>query len=100
MKFLELRHIESFNLVEDGGWSSWERYCVDHLIVRRRKCNQPIPQNGGKQCEGEDFELHPVHDSQYVTKTCKSKYDLHVHFSIWWHSHNARQEALLYTFGI
>ncbi|KAK2572947.1 A disintegrin and metalloproteinase with thrombospondin motifs 2, partial [Acropora cervicornis] len=53
-----------------GGWSSWtelsacSRSCGVGVHYRTRKCNNPVPQNDGRQCEGKDikFELCNVKD--------------------------------------
>lgn len=54
----------------NGGWSSWtelsacSRSCGVGVHYRTRKCNNPVPQNDGRQCEGKDikFELCNVKD--------------------------------------
>ncbi|XP_063683939.1 uncharacterized protein LOC134818358 [Bolinopsis microptera] len=47
----------------DGGWSAfgdWSKYCSADCgggtQTRTRQCNDPAPSNGGKECEGNDFE--------------------------------------------
>ena len=47
----------------DGGWSAFgpwvcscytsSRFCN---ILRRRYCRNPVPQNGGKYCQGSSYE--------------------------------------------
>lgn len=61
----------------DGGWSSWGHWsecsatCGD-LSVRKRNrlCNNPIPQNGGKACEGQIFELELCNVTSCPQGTC------------------------------
>ncbi|XP_022799542.1 SCO-spondin-like [Stylophora pistillata] len=42
----------------DGGWSDWSNWtacsktCEVGIKSRTRKCSEPVPQNGGKSCEG------------------------------------------------
>ncbi|XP_031560478.1 A disintegrin and metalloproteinase with thrombospondin motifs adt-1-like isoform X2 [Actinia tenebrosa] len=49
---------QSCIIVVDGNWSSWGLYgpcstsCGPGIKTRNRKCNNPAPQNGGKQCVG------------------------------------------------
>ena len=49
----------------DGGWGTWDPYddctptCGDRYQTRRRKCNNPKPQNNGKQCDGQSLQTHP-----------------------------------------
>lgn len=70
----------------DGGWSSWGHWsecsatCGD-LSVRKRNrlCNNPIPQNGGKACKGQIFELELCNVTSCPQGTC-----LDVRFHITW----------------
>jgi hemicentin len=46
----------------DGGWSVWSNWtacttsCGQGLQTRSRLCNNPLPQHGGRPCEGLDTE--------------------------------------------
>ena len=51
----------------DGGWSDFGPwmclYChstINCVITRRRYCNNPEPQNGGKYCNGRGVEFKDV----------------------------------------
>ena len=45
--------------VVDGGWGDWSEFgacsvtCASGVRRRERKCDFPVPKNGGKQCVGE-----------------------------------------------
>ena len=61
--------------LEDGGWSSWGNFTscdkpCDKLRNRERtrKCNNPIPEFGGKPCIGNRTEKLPCN-----AKGCNSK---------------------------
>lgn len=47
----------------DGGWSDWSDWgacsktCEQGLKVRRRTCTNPVPQYGGKMCQGNPNEF-------------------------------------------
>ena len=46
----------------DGGWSSWSEWgscaksCGQGIKIRNRQCNNPPPQNNGKNCGGMRIE--------------------------------------------
>ncbi|XP_030372393.1 semaphorin-5A [Scaptodrosophila lebanonensis] len=49
----------------DGGWSSWSEWSVcqqagsedTNCLCRRRSCNNPQPQRGGRNCEGISMQV-------------------------------------------
>ena len=52
--------------LRDGGWSEWvssecSAQCGNGIQIRKRFCNNPVPQNGGSNCEGDET----------TTRTCK-----------------------------
>ncbi|XP_048224185.1 complement component C7 [Perognathus longimembris pacificus] len=50
----------------DGGWSCWSTWdhCVQGKKTRSRKCNNPPPTGGGKDCIGETTESKPCEDEE------------------------------------
>ena len=48
--------------VVDGNWGEWSEWsactktCKQGIQSRSRKCNSPVPQYGGKKCEGDSDE--------------------------------------------
>ena len=52
-------------LIVDGGWSDWSNWttcsatCGEGFQTRSRQCNNPLPQHGGKPCEGIELESMP-----------------------------------------
>ena len=59
------KRILSFSV--DGGLSDWTKFgncssaCGVGFRFRTRKCNNPAPQHGGKDCEGELHETEDCH---------------------------------------
>jgi len=49
----------------DGGWSDYGEWsecsadCGEGVQTRSRSCNNPLPANGGAECEGEETESKP-----------------------------------------
>lgn len=49
--------------VVDGGWTEWDEWsecsvtCDNGTQTRHRSCTNPLPQYGGKDCEGERTEV-------------------------------------------
>ena len=64
----------------DGGWTEWSPYssciseCVSHpnrnpmgIMVSKRKCENPVPYNGGKECDGNDKRVKLCDATQVLT---------------------------------
>lgn len=53
-----------FSLLVNGRWSAWSSWspcsvsCGNGRQERMRKCNDPIPEYGGKFCQGPAREFH------------------------------------------
>ncbi|KAL4222901.1 Hemicentin-1 [Mactra antiquata] len=51
--------------VVDGGYSDWSKWstcsktCDEGIQYRTRACNNPLPANGGAECEGDSMESQP-----------------------------------------
>lgn len=49
-------------ILVDGGWSSWGYWgdcnvaCGTGQQGRKRNCSDPVPDNGGVYCQGEEYE--------------------------------------------
>ena len=47
----------------DGGWENWGSYdecsksCNEGTKIRSRRCNNPLPSNGGSYCAGSSYEV-------------------------------------------
>lgn len=58
--------------IENGGWSKWDNWgpcsvtCGKGFRTRYRTCSNPAPDNGGKQCGGNDWET----SSCVMNSTC------------------------------
>ena len=56
-----------FSLV-DGNWTEWspwgscDRSCGLGKLIRQRWCAEPVPENGGFQCDGDAFESQQCND--------------------------------------
>ncbi|KAL3852076.1 hypothetical protein ACJMK2_015763 [Sinanodonta woodiana] len=56
--------------VIDGGWSAWTCWTsvqcnntcneCNEILTRKRNCTNPVPQNGGRQCNGTSDELKTI----------------------------------------
>lgn len=62
-------------LIVDGGWSAWMSAgskcsvpCGHGSKIRIRSCNNPVPENGGRDCPGQTFE-----SSFCMLKECPGK---------------------------
>ena len=60
----------------DGGWSEWSDWtkcpvkCDWGLRERERKCDNPEPKHGGKQCRGANIQREKC----YAGVRCPSEY--------------------------
>ena len=61
----------------DGGWSDYGEWsacteeCGGGEQTRERKCNNPAPENGGADCEGESVEARSCNEDGCVGKRLK-----------------------------
>ena len=52
--------IKNINISVNGRWSQWGKFtvctktCGGGMRMRVRRCNNPAPRNGGKNCPGEN----------------------------------------------
>ncbi len=49
-----------YNFILDGGWSAWSSWlscCINEKTISRRECNNPLPQNGGVNCSGDEVKI-------------------------------------------
>ncbi|CAD5234701.1 unnamed protein product [Bursaphelenchus xylophilus] len=64
----------------DGNWSEWTEWstcsdpCQNGQRSRTRFCTNPSPQNNGKPCNGNDFELQPCLDLQFCGKSVNGEW--------------------------
>ena len=69
-------HFHFFVSVVDGGWSKWTSWnkcpvtCDWGNHTRSRKCDNPSPQHGGRECKGKPVENRVC----YAGKRCPSRY--------------------------
>ena len=58
--YIPLFNIIYINFIVDGGWSEWNTYtqcsvtCGGGTMKKKRHCDRPEPQHGGKNCSGND----------------------------------------------
>ena len=61
----------------DGGWSDYGAWsacsveCGGGQQTRERKCNNPAPENGGAECQGESVETRSCNEDGCVGKKLK-----------------------------
>ena len=57
-----------FSHVVDGGWAAWKSWstcsatCGGGLHDRSRACNNPPPQHGGTECQGDNKEIRSCNE--------------------------------------
>ena len=66
----------SLSPLVDGGFSTWSEFgscsksCGGGIETRHRKCNNPKPQNGGKNCAGALSESRSCNNELCPGKCC------------------------------
>ena len=65
-KHAAVKHVFTVYLsVVDGEWSSWSDWslcgvtCGGSVQVRSKECNNPVPENGGRPCPGNNTQQQP-----------------------------------------
>ena len=59
----------------DGGWSDWTQWgscsasCDEGTRQRSRACNNPSPENGGKNCDGDNDETESCNEQACPIKS-------------------------------
>ena len=68
MFVMHVYHLYIIVPVIDGGWSNWTEAGVCSLtcgggqLRYERKCDNPVPQNGGLPCAGLDYKYEPCNN--------------------------------------
>lgn len=63
--------------VVDGGWGEWgewkacSRSCGGGVMFSYRECDQPVPQNQGKYCEGQRVQYRSCN-----TQDCETSHGM------------------------
>lgn len=61
-------------MVVHGNWGSWvagtcSRTCGNGQRARTRQCNNPVPANGGNQCQGSNTDQISCNEGLCPSKT-------------------------------
>lgn len=67
---------DPINCPIDGMWSQWSEWnCIGTTMIRVRKCDNPAPKNGGKECNIKDSveTVDEEEDEEGFRKVCRNK---------------------------
>ena len=68
--------VKNITIPVDGGWSEWGEWSEprdedeEDELVRKRRCDNPVPRLGGEECRGEEEEYKPYAPRQFPAALC------------------------------